>query len=597
MAEYQAPLRDMRFVLNEVFEARKRWQRWTSLGDQVDPQTVDAILEEAAKLCAQEIAPLNRSGDEEGAKRQSDGRVSTPAGFKEAFRHFAEGGWQALGGDPEYGGMGMPKQLTVLIEEMLYAANSSFALYPALTAGACLAINTHASEALKQQFLPKLYEGTWAGSMCLTEPHCGTDLGLIRTKAEPSAEGTYKLTGTKIFITGGEHDLNENIIHLVLAKLPDAPSGSKGISLFLVPKIWVNEDGSLGEANGVTCGSIEHKMGIKGSATCVMNFDDARGFIVGESNKGLAAMFTMMNYERLSIGLQGVGSGDMSYQTAAQYANDRVQGRSPSGAQYPDKAADPIIVHPDVRRMLLTMRAFNEGGRAFAQYAALYLDSAKYSEDADEKALGEAMLALLTPVCKAFFTDKGLDATVLGQQVLGGHGYICEWGQEQLVRDARIAQIYEGTNGIQALDLMGRKVVANDGAYYKLFSKEVRQFVESVELDSALRPISSILGDFLTELDNVTDRIIERANQDPREIGAASVEYLHAFGLVAYGFMWAKMAQVALPHQNGLESDFYRAKVAVAKFYFAKILPQVQGLIASIDAGAGVLFGLDEAQF
>jgi alkylation response protein AidB-like acyl-CoA dehydrogenase len=563
---------------------------------------VDAILEEAAKLCAQEIAPLNRSGDEEGVIRTEDAKIVTPKGFKEAYQHFAEGGWQALGGDPEYGGMGMPKQLTVLIEEMLYGANSSFALYPALTAGACLAMWAHATEALKQRFLPNLYEGRWAGSMCLTEPHCGTDLGMIRTKAEldkPDAEGTetYLISGTKIFITGGEHDLNENIIHLVLAKLPDAPEGSRGISLFLVPKIWVDEQGQLQKPNNVICGSIEHKMGIKASATCEMNFDQARGYLIGEPHKGLPAMFTMMNYERLSIGLQGIGCGEHSYQTALAYAKERIQGRNPLGVASPDQAADPIMVHPDVRRMLLTMRAFNEGGRAFSQYAALYLDAAKYAQNPEERAKGEAMLALLTPVCKAFFTDKGLDMTVIGQQVLGGHGYICEWGQEQLVRDARIAQIYEGTNGIQALDLMGRKVVANQGAFYQIFSNDVHAFVESVALDSAIRPFSTALGEALTALDHVTTRIIERAQKNPCEVGAASVEYLQAFGLVAYGFMWVKMAEVAFAQVNGAESDFYKGKVAVTKFYFAKCLPHLEGLIKSIDAGADVLYSLNEEQF
>ena len=460
MSDYKAPLRDMHFVLNEVFQVSRLWAKLPGLAEVIDEETAAAILEEAGKISAEVIAPLNRSSDEQGCT-WSNGSVTAPDGFAAAYKAFAEGGWVGVGGDPRFGGMGMPKAISAQVEEMVNSASLSFGLYPMLTAGACLSINAHASEALKATYLPNLYDGTWTGSMCLTEAHAGTDLGLIRTRAEPQADGSFKISGSKIFITGGEHDLTENIIHLVLARLPDAPAGPKGISLFLVPKVLVNADGSLGERNSLSCGSIEHKMGIKASATCVMNFDGATGWIVDAPNKGLAAMFTMMNYERLGVGIQGLAQGERSYQNAVEYARDRLQSRSPRGAQNKDKAADPIIVHPDVRRMLLTMKALNEGGRAFSSYVALQLDTAKYSEDESISRRAQELVSLLTPVAKAFLTDMGLETTVHGQQIFGGHGYIREWGQEQLVRDVRITQIYEGTNGIQSLDLAGRKIVGS----------------------------------------------------------------------------------------------------------------------------------------
>ncbi len=455
MSDYKAPLRDMRFVLNEVFQVSRLWAQLPGLAEVIDEETAAAILEEAGKISGEVIAPLNRSSDEQGCT-WSNGAVQAPDGFVAAYQAFAEGGWVGVGGDPQFGGMGMPKAISAQVEEMVNSASLSFGLYPMLTAGACLSINAHASQELKERYLPNMYAGTWTGSMCLTEAHAGTDLGLIRTRAEPQADGSFKISGSKIFITGGEHDLTENIIHLVLARLPDAPAGPKGISLFLVPKVLVNDDGSLGERNSLSCGSIEHKMGIKASATCVMNFDEATGWIVDAPNKGLAAMFTMMNYERLGVGIQGLALGERSYQNAVEYARDRLQSRSPTGAQNKDKAADPIIVHPDVRRMLLTMKALNEGGRAFSSYVALQLDTAKYSDDAATRTRAQELVSLLTPVAKAFLTDMGLETTVHGQQIFGGHGYIREWGQEQLVRDVRITQIYEGTNGIQSLDLAGR---------------------------------------------------------------------------------------------------------------------------------------------
>ena len=590
MPEFNAPLRDMRFVLHEVFAAPALWARLPALADHVDADTADAILEEAAKVTGQLIAPLNRAGDEEGALWLA-GQVTTPAGFKSAYATYIEGGWVGVSGNPEFGGMGMPKMLAVQFEEMLYAANSSFALYSALSSGACLAIDAHASQALKATYLPPMYEGRWAGSMCLTEAHAGTDLGLIRTRAEPLSDGSYSVSGSKMFITGGDQDLTENIIHLVLARLPDAPAGPKGISLFLVPKIQVNDDGSLGEPNAVTCGSIEHKMGIKASATCVMNFDGARGWLIGQANKGLAAMFTMMNYERLSIGIQGIGCAETSYQNARTYARERLQSRAPTGTVAPDKIADPIIVHPDVRRMLLSIKALTEGGRAFASYVGQQLDLAKYSADAQEQQQASALVALLTPVAKAFFTDTGFDSCVLGQQVFGGHGYIREWGQEQLVRDVRIAQIYEGTNGIQALDLLGRKVIANEGVTLQLFTRQIRDF-------AALpgTPYANPLLEAVQRLEDVSDWLRAQATLNPNEMGAASVEYLHLFGYVAYAWLWARMADVAQRAREA-EPAFYDAKLATASFYFSRVLPRTLSLEQTIRAGSNSLFELDAASF
>ncbi|WP_431147304.1 acyl-CoA dehydrogenase C-terminal domain-containing protein [Pseudomonas alvandae] len=592
MADYKAPLRDMRFVLNEVFEVAKLWAQLPALAETVDAETVEAILEEAGKVTSKSVAPLSRAADEEGC-HWSDGAVTTPAGFPQAYKTYAEGGWVGVGGDPAYGGMGMPKAVSAQVEEMVNSASLSFGLYPMLTAGACLSINAHASEELKAAYLPNMYAGVWAGSMCLTEPHAGTDLGIIRTKAEPQADGSYKVSGTKIFITGGEHDLTENIIHLVLAKLPDAPAGPKGISLFLVPKFMVNADGSLGARNAANCGSIEHKMGIQASATCVMNFDEAVGYLVGEPNKGLAAMFTMMNYERLGVGIQGLATGERSYQNAIEYARDRLQSRSPTGAQNKDKVADPIIVHPDVRRMLLTMKASNEGGRAFSTYVAMQLDTAKFSEDPATRKRAEDLVALLTPVAKAFLTDLGLETTVHGQQIFGGHGYIREWGQEQLVRDVRITQIYEGTNGIQALDLVGRKIVGSGGAFYKLFADEIRHFTAtaSSELSEFTKPLNDAVG----TLDELTEWLLDRAKNNPNEIGAASVEYLQAFGYTAYAYMWALMARAALGKEN--QDEFYASKLGTARFYFARLLPRIHSLSASVKAGSESLFLLEPGQF
>ncbi|WP_413664200.1 acyl-CoA dehydrogenase C-terminal domain-containing protein [Microbulbifer sp. JMSA004] len=593
MADYKAPLREMNFLLHEVFAAEKLWAELPGLAGAVDRETADAILEEMAKLAANTLDPINRTGDEEGCQ-WNDGVVTTPKGFKEAYATFCEGGWGGLLGNPEYGGMGMPKMLGAQVEEMINASNISFALYPVLTNGACLAIDAHASDALKEKYLPKMYEGTWAGAMGLTEPHAGTDLGIIRTKAEPRGDGSFSISGSKIFITGGDQDLSENIIHLVLAKLPDAPKGPRGISLFLVPKYKVNEDNSIGEHNDVNCGSIEHKMGIKASATCAMNFDGAQGWLVGEENKGLAAMFTMMNYERLGVGIQGLGASDRSYQNAVEYARDRIQSRSPAGAKQPEKAADPIIVHPDVRRMLLTQKALVNGGRALSTYVAKWLDISKFGEG-EEKKNAENMVALLTPVAKAFTTDMGLDCTILGQQVFGGHGYIREWGQEQLVRDVRITQIYEGTNGIQALDLVGRKTVATGGALFELFAADVQGFIDAqIDREEMAEFIQPLIAE-MQRLREATENMVAATQQDPHAPGAASVEYLHLFGYVAYAFMWAKIVSAALPKAEA--DSFYNGQIKTARFYFARLLPRTQALAGSVNAGSASLMDLEEELF
>ena len=595
MAEYKAPLRDMRFVLNEVFEADKLWSSLAGLEGAVDVETAEAILEECGKIASQVLAPINREGDEVGSTWK-DGEVTAAPGFKDAYQTYCDAGLNGLGGNPDFGGMGMPKTLVGQVEEMIQGANMSFGLAPMLTAGACLSLNAHGSDELKEKYLPNMYSGQWAGAMDLTEPHAGTDLGIIRTKAEPQADGSYNITGTKIFITWGEHDMAENIIHLVLAKLPDAPAGPKGISLFLVPKFMVNEDGSLGERNAMGCGSIEHKMGIKGSATCVMNFDGAKGWLVGEENKGLACMFTMMNYERLGVGIQGIGAAEASYQNAVEYARDRIQSRAPTGAVAKDKAADPIIVHPDVRRMLLTSRAFTEGGRAFSTYVAKWLDIAKFSDNEDEKKHADAMLALLTPVAKAFLTDNALESAVACQQVFGGHGFIREWGQEQYVRDIRITQIYEDTNGIQALDLIGRKVVANNGAFYKLFEADMNDFIAEHAGNEAAAEFIEPLKAAVENLNDLTQWVMDQSASNANEVGAASVEYLMVFGYTALAYMWAKMAVVALTHADDT-SGFYKAKVGTARFYMKRLLPRYIGMSAAVKGGADPLYELDDEMF
>lgn len=581
MPSYQAPLKDMQFVLHELWNIQQHIQNLAHYRD-LDPDIIDPILEEAARFVTSELVGLNQKGDQEGCHFEQ-GNVRTPAGFKEAYHHLVEGGWMTLNADPAYGGQGLPKPLQVLLDEMLCSANVSFSLYTVLTQGAAHALATFGTESLKQTYLPKLISGEWSGTMCLTESHCGTDLGLLRTKAEPIGKDTYAITGTKIFITSGEHDLTENIIHTVLARLPDAPAGVKGISLFLVPKYLVNADGTLGDRNPVFCGAIEHKMGIKGSATCVLNFEGAQGYLIGEKNQGLKAMFSMMNLERLNIGLEGLGLAETAYQNALSYGKDRLQGRGAKGAQYPEKPADPIIVHPDVRRMLLTMKAFTEGARALAIWIAMQIDIAKWDEDAHKREEADSLVALLTPVIKAFFTDKGFEACNLGLQVLGGHGYIAEWGMEQLVRDARIAQIYEGTNGVQALDLVKRKLIGNDGASLKAFIAHMLAFVHEHKDVKELQEFSKPLAMACQTLIETSDYILAEAKKNADAAGAASTDYLHMLGLVTLAFMWAKMAHVALLKQD---DHFYQAKLETARFYMGRVLPQVMSLQKIVQAGS-----------
>lgn len=596
MSNYQAPMRDMQFLLHEVFNAEQLWATMPAVAELIDQDTADAILSEGAKLTTGVIAPLNRNSDEQGAT-WTNGEVTTPDGFAKAYQLYCQGGWGSLSGDPEHGGMGMPKMLQSFVEEMTQSASISFALYPMLTAGASLALSAHASEDMKQTYLENMYSGKWAGTMCLTEPHAGSDLGIMTAKAEALTDGSFALSGTKIFITGGEQDLTENIIHLVLAKIPGAPEGPRGISMFVVPKFLLNDDGSLGARNTVTCGSIEHKMGIKGSATCVMNFDGATGFLVGEQNKGLNYMFTMMNYERLGMGIQGVGAAEASYQKAAEYAQERIQGRSATGIQSAEKKADSLIVHPDVRKMLLTMRAFNEGGRCFSTYVAKQLDRVKFSADESEKKQAEQLVALLTPVAKAFMTDMAFESCGLGQMVFGGHGYVREWGQEQLIRDVRIAQIYEGTNGIQALDLLGRKVVANKGKFLELYFTEITRFLEKNADEPALTNFVQPLADTLEKLKAVTGLIITEQAHDKNMVGASATDYLAAFGLLSYTYMWAMMAEKASKQSEQSNEDFYQAKLYVGEFFITRLLPRIDGHILAIEAGSKPLMAMPEKLF
>lgn len=591
VSDYKASLQDMNFVLHEVFNVADDWATMPALQD-MDADTATAILEEAAKVCEGLIAPNARNADEQGVSYK-DTVVTTPDGYKEAFKQLAEGGWVGVTANPEFGGMGLPKVVSAQYEEMMCAADISFSLYSGLTAGAIVALDSHASDELKQQYLPRLASGEWTGSMCLTEPHAGTDLGIIRTKSEPQADGSFAVTGTKIFITGGEHDLTENIVHLVLAKLPDAPAGSKGISLFLVPKFLVNEDGSLGERNAVTAGSVEHKMGIHGSATCVMNFDGAKGWLIGEPNRGLAAMFTMMNYERLGVGIQGLGAGARSYGIALDYAKDRRQGRGAKATRDPNAAADPLIVHGDVRRMLLTMKAFNEGGRAFSSYVGQQLDRAKYAAEQSEREAADNLVALLTPVAKAFMTDTGLETTLHGQQILGGHGYVREWGQEQWVRDCRIAQIYEGTNGIQALDLLGRKVAGSRGELLKPLLADIEKTL--AEAGAGWDREAQQLSEATKTVHTVTAKILGQVSSDENIINSLAVEYLQLIGYVSYAYLWLRMGLVAEASES--TDNFYSAKVKTARFYFAKILPRIDGLVRSLEAGSETLFLHDDGDF
>jgi alkylation response protein AidB-like acyl-CoA dehydrogenase len=544
--------------------------------------TVEAILREAAKFSEEILTPLNRAGDEQGCTRHDDGSVTTPDGFKEAYRQIVEGGWIGISAPEEFGGQGLPATMTVIVNEFLCSANMAFAMYPGLTQGAIAALITHASQELKEKYLPKMVEGSWTGTMNLTEPHCGTDLGMLRSKAVKQPDGSYKISGTKIFISAGEHDLSDNIVHLVLARIEGAPAGTKGISLFLVPKFLVNADGSVGARNGVSCGSIEEKMGIHGNSTCVMNYDGAIGWLIGEENRGLNAMFVMMNEARLGVGVQGLAQSEVAYQNAAIYAKERLQGRAISGTKFPDKPADPIIVHPDVRRALMTMRAFNEAARALVLWTALKADVAHRSQDAKERQAADDHLGLLTPVIKGVLTDEGFANTVLAQQIYGGHGYIAEHGMEQFVRDARIAMIYEGANGIQALDLVGRKLAMNGGRAVMAFFSEVQTYLkeraESDSLNAYLKP----LGAALAQLQQATMWFMNNAMAKPDNAGAGSTDYLHMFGLVALGYMHARIAEAALAKSD----DASKARLVTARFFMQRMLPETATHLARIEAGA-----------
>ena len=598
MATYKAPLRDIRFLLNNVFDAGELFASMPDTAEITD-DLIAAIVEAAGKIAEGLLAPINSSGDAEACHFES-GTVTTPKGFKEAYKAFADGGWPSLTGDVNYGGQGMPKMLSAVIEEMLFAANSSFALYTILNTGATLTLSQHGSDELKQRYLPQMYSGKYSGTMCLTEPHAGTDLGMIKTKAETQADGSYLLSGTKIFITAGEHDLTENIIHLVLAKLPDAPPGPRGISLFLVPKFLVDESGTLtAERNTVVCGSIEHKMGIKASATCVMNFDSAVGYLVGEENQGLSHMFTMMNYERLSMGLQGNGLADSSYQLAAAYAKERMQGRAATGALQPRLNADPIIVHPDVRRMLLTMRANILAGRALSLYAASQLDISRFHPIEASRKKAEQLVALLIPVQKAYCTDRGFEACVLGQQVLGGHGYVTEWGLEQNVRDARIAQIYEGANGVQALDLMGRKTVRSNGELLDILSGEMDEFVASQKDVEAMHPYLTAFEKCRGRLEEATSSVLASSSDDANAVGAASYSYMELMGLVLYCFMWQRILSAALADQKSgsNDTDYTDALVKTGEFFMQRLLPRTESLLVEITSGAESLMAMRAEQF
>ncbi|MCL6237721.1 acyl-CoA dehydrogenase C-terminal domain-containing protein [Acinetobacter sp. ANC 5033] len=588
MPIYNAPLKDMDFILNDVFNADEFWQSNENLAH-IDMATANAILEEMAKFSKNVILDLNRTADEEGGAQFSNGVVTTPTGFKDAFKQFAEGGWVGLGASEEWGGQNMPKMLTVLADEMIWSTNPSFMLYPLLTVGAGMAINDRASQEQKETYLPKFYTGEWSGTMCLTEPHSGTDLGIIKTKAEPNEDGSFNITGTKIFITSGEHDLCENIIHLVLAKTPNAPAGSRGISLFIVPKFHVNADGSVGERNAVSAGSIEHKMGIKGSATCVMNFDGAKGYIVGKENEGLAAMFVMMNYERLSMGIQGIGAAEFAYQNAAQYATDRLQGRSATGVKSPEKPADSILVHGDVRRMLLNVRANNEASRAFAVYVGQQLDITKYLTDEAAVKKANDRVALLTPIAKAYLTDTALQATLEAQMCFGGHGYIREWGMEQCIRDLRISQIYEGTNGVQAIDLIGRKTTKCNGAFIAEYIAEIRDFAATMA-DSKVKSAALQVSD---EVEALTQFIIEQSKTTPDFSSSVAVDYLHAVGLLSFVYMFARISKAAAAKPE----SFFQNKLVLADFYVEKVLPDLAARAQRIKAGSELIMQLSEEYF
>ena len=595
MAVYKAPIKDIQFVLNEVIDVSKL-AKLPGYGD-ATPDTIHAIVEEAAKLCENVLFPLNRTGDEEGCHYEN-GVVRTPKGFKEAYRQFAEGGWTGITCDPEFGGQGLPATVGFALQEMFTAANQAFAMYPGLSHGAYEALSRHGSDELKRRYLPKLADGTWSGTMCLTEPHCGTDLGMLRTKAEPQADGSYKITGTKIFISAGEHDLTENIIHLVLARLPDAPGGTKGISLFIVPKFLPKADGSVGERNGIRCGALEHKMGIKANATCVMNLDGATGWLVGEANKGMTAMFVMMNAARLGVGMQGLGIAETAYQSAVAYARDRLQGRSLTGPKNANGPADPIIVHPDVRRMLMIQKSFTEGARALSLWVGMLIDEAHSHPDAATREAADDLIQMLTPIIKAYFTDMGSECANLAVQTYGGHGFIRENGVEQLVRDARITQLYEGTNGIQALDLVGRKLPMKGGRAAQRLLGEIGGFIAQHKADEKMKEFVEPLEKAMGRVQDSALFLMQNAMKNPDEAGGAATDLLRLMALTAMAYMWNRIVVAA--HKGlaaGNDNGFYEAKIATARFFMARVLPQTVSLNHQIKAGASTLMALPADAF
>ncbi|MEM6413486.1 MAG: acyl-CoA dehydrogenase C-terminal domain-containing protein [Pseudomonadota bacterium] len=596
MTDYTPPIRDLSFVLNDVLQMQK-YSNLPGFADATE-DVIDAILEEGGKLASNVLHPLNKVGDHEGCIRNDDGSVTTPTGFKDAYNQFKEGGWQGLSFDPEYGGQGLPYILSVAINEMVSASNMAFGMYPGLAAGAAAAIYAHGSEEQKKTYLPKMISGDWGGTMNLTEPHCGTDLGLLRTKAVPQEDGSYKISGQKIWISAGESDLTDNIIHLVLARIEGAPDGVKGISLFVVPKFHINDDGSLGERNAVACGGLESKMGIHGNATCVMNYDDATGWLIGEENRGLNAMFVMMNEARLGVGIQGVAISDVAYQNAAAYAKDRLQGRSLTGAKEPEKAADPILVHPDVRRMLLEQKATIEGGRAWLYWAALQADLHNKSEDEQTREKADDFLGLMTPALKSYLTEKGFWHAATAQQVLGGSGYTEEWGMEQFVRDARIAMIYEGTNGIQALDLVGRKLPRNGGRAIQKFFAEIDEFVADNSDNEELKPF---LDGIKTAKNNVvegTTWLMQNAMQNPDNAGAGSSDYLNMFSILCLAHGWAQLAKAAIERRKEKSSDpFFENKLVTGRIFLERILPDSAAHLAKMKTGAEAMMSVPEEAF